>query len=180
MGDFSLSKCIGVLGPSLWLLFQRWDRRWFKCFVLEGRMASWTNGMVWWGAGVLCNSLAVQSQKKVTCVFSRQSWFSLFAKGGRLAESFPTAWINVLWWLVVLIIRNHLTRQGLNSSLSWSMVNLEPLEYMCIWWCLARALLIARDELKLWGLAGARVVSFLTALASRGLRWLRLRLFLLS
>ena len=106
----------------------------------------------------------------VGCVFAQDFWFLLLRGVGlQILSPQPTAPSFDDWWSDANSRVEGKVRQGLNSLIilgAWSIWNLRNL---CVFYgvtpSLSLIMVLVRDELKFWGLAGARGISYLIALA---------------
>ena len=108
----------------------------------------------------------------VHCVFAREFWFILLRQVGlQILSPQPTELSFHAWWeKASSSTADGLIRQGLNSLIilgAWTIWNHRN---GCVFDgaapSLAGALILADEERRLWSMAGARGLSFLTALLS--------------
>jgi len=106
----------------------------------------------------------------VHCVFARELWFNLFRQVGlQNLSPQPTEFSFLDWWEKASSSTTvELTRQGINSLIilgAWTIWNHRN---GCVFDGaapnLVRALMAAGEERHLWSTAGARGLSFLSAL----------------
>jgi len=103
------------------------------------------------------------------CVFARQFWFNLLQQFS-LHNLAPLAQDKSLdgWWNRESLKVHDLAQRGFNSLVILGAWTLWKHRNSCVFEGaapnLARALLLAKEEAVLWSLAGARGISFLSAL----------------
>jgi len=104
----------------------------------------------------------------VECVFTREFWFNLLRQVGLQALSpQPTENSFLDWWERASNATNNMVRQGVNSLIilgAWILWNHRN---RCVFDgaapSVARALVVAGEERRLWTTAGARGLSLLSA-----------------
>jgi hypothetical protein len=105
----------------------------------------------------------------LSCVFAREFWFKLLQRVGLrfLAPLIDEEFFDD-WWERIIVSVGHQIQKGLNSLVILGAWTLWILRNKCVFDgvspVLARALLLAREELFFWGLAEARDISCLLAL----------------